>query len=118
MKMLLISFLIILSSCATDSAYYPVLQKDVFLKTSNTSPIKNMTLVRGMSYKKNICRGQVLFNSNAREQTDNQLGNQIRALCPHQNYLLEADIKKTWWTVLFYSRSCVELKAYCPRVSK
>lgn len=118
MKALFSIFFLLLSSCATDTAYYPVLQKDAFLKTSDNRPVKNMTLSRGMSYQKDICAGQFFFSSNARKETDEKLARQIANLCPNENYLLEADIKKTWWTVILYSRSCVQLKAYCPRISQ
>lgn len=108
--------LLVLVSCASKTAYYPVLQKSEYLKERSKPAHSGMSLVKGKSYQRDICRGQFLFFNNAAKETEQALASQIRYICPRQDYLLETKIKKVWWTTLIYSRSCVDIKAYCPYV--
>lgn len=74
-----------------------------------------MSEVKGKPHYKSYCRGQFLFFSNADKETERQLKSHIRYACPGKDYLLEAKVQRLWWTTLIYTRSCIDLRAYCPR---
>lgn len=114
MKAFLLLFLLCFISCASNTEYYPVLQKSEFLKKTNNTIHHGMTSRKGKKYHNNTCSGQILFFNNAHNETEQALKNLIEYACPNTEYLLETKIKKIWWTTLIYSRSCMEITAYCP----
>ena len=64
------------------------------------------------------CEGQIFFNRNAHTIAVNNIPAMLRYSCPGSEYLLNAKITETWWTTLFYSKSCIEIESYCPRKIK
>ena len=101
-------------ACTQKYQTYHLIDKNNFDKEKPTTPI-GRKVFKGAKFKKEYCRGQILFMSNAKKETDRYVSNLVRYSCPTDDVLVESKITETWWTTLVYSRSCVELESHCPR---
>lgn len=115
MKLLLILLTLLISvSCTQKYQTYHLIDKNNFDKEKPTTPI-GKKVFKGAKFKKEYCRGQIFFMSNAKKETDKYISNLVRYSCPQDNVLVESRITETWWTTIVYSRSCVELESHCPK---
>ena len=112
-----IVLLSLLISCTQKYQTYHVIDKQNFKKENYEVPITRKMLPANKQTRK-YCAGQILFMSNAKKESDNYLSNLVSNMCGGNQYLLNARLTETWWTTLIYSRSCVELEAFCPRKVK
>jgi hypothetical protein len=71
------------------------------------------TLIAGAEDRLGACFNQFLFFSNADKEREQYQRNSLQALCPGKEWLMEAGVTSHWWTVLVFTRSCVELEARC-----
>jgi len=113
MKLIVLSLL--LMSCAQKFQTYHVIDKHNF-NINNPVPPVIKKMAPGKKTEIDFCAGQIFFMSNAKKDTDRHLSNLTRTMCPDSNYLLNSTLTETWWTTIIYSRSCVRLESYCPRV--
>lgn len=107
-------FLITLVSCTQKYQTYHIIDKHDFAKNNYHSPITSK-LFPGRKSRASHCEGQVFWASNAQKKTDQHLSRMIQTLCPGKGHLLNSKLTETWWTTIFYSRSCIEFEYYCPR---
>lgn len=112
MKYLL--FLTLLISCTKKYQTYPVIDKNNFDMQNYQSPV-TPKLKRGDKTTLKHCEGQVFWMSNAKARTDLYIERAINSICAEESYLLDSKITETWWTLIFYSRSCIKLEGYCSR---
>lgn len=112
MKLLIL--LTLLVGCTQKYQTYHIIDKGNFDKENPQAPIAPK-MFPGKKRTMSHCEGQIFFSSNAKKRTDQYVGNMVRTLCPKNKYLLNSRLTETWWTTIIYSRSCVELEAYCPR---
>ena len=105
--------LFLLTSCAQKYRTYSVIEKSSFIAGKEQDLIVNKKLKKGRKFTKEYCRGQILFNTNAKKETDRYLEQLVRLSCPKTKYLMDTTVTEVWWTTLVYSRSCVELESYC-----
>ena len=113
MKQSLLFFLIFLASCSQKYQTYHVIQKRSFHFNEPHNPVSPL-MRKGKKEIQQTCEGQIFFNRNADKITKNNLPALIQYSCPGSEFLLEAKITETWWTTIFYSRSCLKLESYCP----
>ena len=112
MKFILLIFVLV--GCTQKYKTYPVVDKNNFNKEEYQAPI-TPKLRRTLKQSKSFCEGQIFFSSNAKTMTDNQTRQEISYMCPDSNYLMDAKITDTWWTTIIYSRSCVDIEAFCTK---
>lgn len=113
MKYLLL--LLLVSSCAQTYQTYHTIDKRNFSKDGENSPI-TPKMVKMNKVERGHCEGQFFWITNAKKQTDQYLPRMIGSLCGESDYLLDSRLTETWWTTIFYSRSCVKFETHCPRV--
>lgn len=119
MKALALVFLFV--GCATKYYDYPFITKDKFALEEDAPSSKAATaerppkLLSGRKETESFCADQILFNKNAHDIALKSLPALVRQSCPGSKHLLNAKITQNWWTVLVYSRSCVEVESYCPK---
>ncbi len=112
MKLLI---LLLLASCAQKYQTYHIIDKLNFDKDNPSTPITKKLYPLPAKKRTSYCEGQILFFSNAKKNTDKYLGSMVKTMCPSSQFVLNSKLTETWWTTIFYSRSCVELEGYCPR---
>jgi len=112
MRLLLTALLLI--SCAKKYQTYHVIDKNNFDRHNPTTPITKK-LLPGTKISRNHCEGQLLFMSNAYQESEKYLKQTLRGVCPKTNYLVNSTITEIWWTTIIYSRSCIEVEGYCAR---
>ena len=110
---LLINFI----SCTQKYQQYDVIHKASFKKGEGHNPI-TPRMVPYKQEEREICEGQILFNSNAQASIDKTFPRLIQYMCHDSDYLLNAKITETWWTTIIYSRSCLMIEASCPHQLK
>lgn len=115
MKFLLLT--ILLSGCTQKYQTYNTIQKRTFRKGTPHNPVTPL-MRQGKKETQEFCAGQIFFNKNAKNITDASLPALIRYSCPGSEFLMNVRLTETWWTVLVYSRSCIELESYCPITKK
>lgn len=107
-------FLLALISCASKYQTFNVIDKRNFnLEKKNEAMAPRA--IRGPKEVKSVCAGQFLFFQNAKNITDRAMPQLLSRTCPDKVFLMDGKITETWWTTIIYSRSCVEIEAYCPR---
>lgn len=106
--------LFFLMSCTQKYETYHTIQKRTFQKGEEHNPVTPLML-KGKMETQEFCEGQIFFNKNAKTITDASLPALIRYSCPGEEFLLDAKITETWWTTIFYSRSCIKLESFCPQ---
>ena len=117
MKILLgLLSLTMLGACTKKYQSYSYIEKREFVeRQSPTSGTRPPRLMSGKKETEKFCEGQILFNKNAEAIAEASLPALISQSCPGSEYLLDAKITRLWWTVLVYSRSCVEVESFCPK---
>jgi hypothetical protein len=118
MKTLL--FLILLASCTQKYADFDLIRKVDFNKETYERPIPATQVLAQGQDELGECFNQWLFFSNAEKQKDINFPTMIRVLCPGKEYLVQTEVKETWWTTILFTRSCVDIKTKCgqPRALK
>ncbi len=117
MKLLILPILLLTFSCTQKYKTYHAIQKRNFnyRETGNVPIMKKM--YPGKKEVQQSCEGQVFFNRNAHTISINNIPAMLRYSCPDSEYLLNAKITETWWTTLVYSKSCIKIESYCPRMN-
>lgn len=113
MKLLLL--ITILFGCTQKYQTYYMIDKNNFDKDKYQTPITPKMLPTRKT-KASHCEGQIFFSSNAKTKTDKYIKTMVKTMCPESNYLMNSRLTETWWTTIIYSRSCVELESYCPKI--
>lgn len=116
MKLFLLLILLALSSCSRKYQTYHTIEKSNF-KFNDTTEKNLITpkLYPGEKVTKKFCQGQILWMNNAIKQTEEKVNDLVRYSCPENQFIMNSKITETWWTVIFYSKACIELETYCPR---
>lgn len=104
---------LLLSSCAHKYETFEVIKKDEF-KYGENKPVIAPKLRPLRKEEKSFCKGQFLFFNNAKKETEERLKEEIKFMCFKSPYLLKTTITDTWWTVLLYSRACLNIETSCP----
>jgi hypothetical protein len=111
----LIAFLM---GCTQKYADFDLIRKADFQQKSYERPLTRMqVLPSGHDQLKN-CFNQWLFFSNAEKEKDNALPQMVRALCPRESYLMDTRITEDWWTLIVFSRACVDIESKCAKEKK
>ena len=101
-------------SCSEKYQKSPYIEKRAFQSSEKKEVAPPLVMKRVRSQdKESFCHGQIFFSSNAEKITEASLKGLVRQTCPGSPYLLNATITRTWWTMLVYSRSCIEIVADC-----
>ncbi len=98
-------------ACTRKYAELGVLHKPSLARS--TTPPAHPTLIAGPADRLGACFNQFLFFSNADKEREEYQRNSLQALCPGKEWLTDAEVTSHWWTVLVFSRACVELGARC-----
>jgi hypothetical protein len=89
------------------------------VSSSSQNPTRQgMLLPTGKNDRLSLCKSQWLFFSNSWTETEVLLPQIVQSLCPGMDWLKDLRVEKTWWTLLFYSRSCLEISSLCAKVSR
>jgi hypothetical protein len=108
-------------SCTTNSTYYPILKKDEFsweeslTPTTQTHSEDNGQLIKAQPFKHQACFNQWLFFNNAHKESLQHAQNYFRHICENKIYLIDTNARWTWWTLLFFSQSCIDLEGFCAK---
>jgi hypothetical protein len=111
-------FLLFVTSCTQKYADYDLIKKVSFNKESYERPITTMQVLPVGKDHLEACFNQWLFFSNAEKEKNESIPFLVRSLCPGQDYLLQSEMKETWWTTLVFTRSCVKVETKCAEVKK
>lgn len=114
MKIILFTIVFSFLSCSTKYQHLGTINKKAFIEKDEMRDTKKR-LTKGRTDNDSFCIGQILFQKNAFDITESSLKSLIRSSCPGDEYLQHTVIKRTWWTTLVYSRSCIEIEALCTR---
>jgi hypothetical protein len=107
-------FLVALSGCTHRYVDYESIHKASFMRPGPLTPPVTTVITPGLSDALGSCFNQVLFLSNAEKEKDAYLAESVRALCPRSDWLGPTRVTNHWWTVLLFSRACVEVRTRCP----
>lgn len=113
-----IILLLILASCTQKYADYDLIRKVDFNKESYERPIAMTQIVPVGNDQLKACFNQWLFFSNAEKEKESSIPMLIRSLCPGQEYLLQSEMKESWWTTILFTRSCVSVETKCAEARK
>lgn len=117
MKNLVLLFLII--GCTQKYMDFDVIRKTDYLQGgAPKQPISVRPMVKGLKENQKECFNQWFFISNAEKNKNEFKPQLIQTMCFGSDYLIDARITETWWTVLFFSQSCLEINTYCPMKQK
>jgi hypothetical protein len=105
--------LLALVGCTQKYTDYDLIRKVDFQKETYERPIPATQVLSQGSDSLGECFGQWLFFSNAEKQKDTAFPTMIRVLCPGKDYLVQTQVKETWWTTLFFTQSCVNIQTKC-----
>lgn len=111
--------LLILSACTQKYTDFDLIRKVDFQKESYERPITT-TQVLPVGKKDDLksCFNQWLFFSNAEKEKNESIPFIVRSLCPGQDFLIQSEMVETWWTTLFFTRSCVKIETKCAELKK
>lgn len=116
MKILML--LTLVWGCTQKYADYDLIRKVDFNQTTFERPIPaTQVLAQGRDELKE-CFNQWLFFSNAETQKNDRIPEFVRALCPGKDFLVNAEFKERWWTTLFFTQACIDIKTLCGDVRK
>ncbi len=104
--------------CTQKYADYDLIRKADFQQKSYERPLTQMQVLSTGNDQLKNCFNQWLFFSNAEKEKDAALPQIVRALCPREPYLIETRITENWWTLIFFSRACVEIETLCAKEKK
>ncbi len=111
MKNLLV--LLALIGCTQKYVGYDLIRKVDFQKESFERPISVYEVLPVGKDKLDSCFNQWLFFSNAEKEKLNAIPSMVRTLCPGKDYLLDTSMTETWWTLILFTRACVEMDTNC-----
>lgn len=106
-------YLLFLISCTQKYADYDLIRKVDFDHKNYQRPATVKAVVPEGTDHLDACFNQWLFFSNSEKKKDEAIPFVIRSLCPGKDYLINAELKETWWTTILFTRSCVEIEAVC-----
>jgi hypothetical protein len=117
MKYYVISLILLLSvSCTRKYQHLGTVHKATFQDDNLEKPmIPTRPLLKGRKDTETFCEGQILFQKNAHDITENSLRSLVKYSCPGDKYLQDVIIQRTWWTTLIYSKSCIEVQSTCTK---
>ena len=110
--------LFILLGCTQKYATYDLIQKVTFNKENYLRPTSLMEVVPNGNDSLESCFNQWLFFSNAQSDKESSVPFLVRSLCPHHEYLLDANFVESWWTILIFTRACVSIDSKCAALKK
>ena len=116
MKTILI--LLFLTACTQKYADYDLIRKVSFKKEDFERPITTMQVLPAGKDKLESCFNQWLFFNNAEKEKNESIPFLVRSLCPGQDYLLDSEMKETWWTTIIFTRACVSVDTKCAELKK
>lgn len=103
-------------SCSRKYQDYAFIEKSAYLEQeSRVESDRPAKMMAGTKDAEKFCQGQILFNKNAERITEASLPALVSQTCPGSEFLLDTRITRQWWTLLLYTRSCVEVESYCPK---
>ncbi len=105
--------LIALIGCTQKYTSYDLIRKTTFNKESYERPITAMQIISQGRDQLKSCFNQWFFFSNAEKNKNDAIPFMIKSLCPGKDYLLESEMVETWWTTIFFSRSCIDVETIC-----
>jgi hypothetical protein len=111
-------FLILLSSCTQKYADYDLIRKADFDRENYSRPTTTMEVLPHGKDELKSCFNQWLFFSNAEEEKNKSISFIVRSLCPGKDYLINTEMKETWWTSLLFTRSCISMETLCGELKK
>lgn len=114
MKIRLLLTSLIFVSCSQKYQNLGTINKQAYLEKDEYRDSPKV-LRKGKNESESFCVGQILFQKNAYDITESSLKALVRSSCPGDNYLQDVKIKRTWWTTLVYSRSCIEVESRCTK---
>lgn len=109
----LLLILILVAACTRKYVDYDVLHKPTFKRDETVTP-KAPPMRKGRADSLGRCFNQWLFFSNAEKEKEAYLPDMVRVLCPKSDWLIDARLESQWWTVLVFSRACVQMHTHCP----
>jgi hypothetical protein len=105
-----------LSGCSKKYITYEAIEKTSFVYPGDHNPI-TPKMVIGKRQLQSSCHDQWLFNRNAMKLAEEDVRMLVQYMCPDAKHLRDITVTEKWWTILFYSRACVEIEAACPHYS-
>lgn len=105
--------LLFLGGCTQKYVDYDLIKKVEFNERSYSRPITVYQVLPDGKDSLSSCFSQWLFFSNAEKEKERALPMMVRTLCPGKDYLLKTEMTETWWTTIFYTRSCVDMETMC-----
>ncbi|MFY7994632.1 MAG: hypothetical protein ACOVP4_15140 [Bacteriovoracaceae bacterium] len=112
-KLILLMLALLGASCTQKYVDYDVIRKTDFLQNPDNRPI-TQKVFPGKKDQLGQCFNQWLFFSNAETQKKNYLPNIVQAVCPGDEYLVDARITERWWTTIIFTQACVRVETSCP----
>jgi len=105
-----------LLGCTQKYSSFPLIKKVDFDRETYTAPVMMKPIALSSKVDElSLCFSQWLFNSNAEKEKNDYLSSAIRNLCPGSDYLIDTDLKETWWTTILYTQACLSLNSRCPQ---
>lgn len=115
-----LTLLLFMTSCSSKYYQYPYIDKEEFsmgtYKQQSLSSPGDRKFLKGEKEVEKFCAGQILFQKNAYEIAYASINALVAQSCPKQSILIDARITHDWWSALVYSRSCVKVESFCPRI--
>lgn len=110
--------LIFLSGCTQKYVDYDLIRKADFDKSSYSRPVTLVDILAQGNDQLKSCFNQWLFFSNAEKNKEKAIPLIVKSLCPGKDFLVNTEMTETWWTTLFFTRACVDVKTLCGQTKK
>ena len=115
--MKIIFLLLFISSCTQKHVSYDLIRKVQFTHEEYQRPTTHRLVSAEGSDSLKACFNQWAFTSNAEKRKNEAIPLVVRSLCPSHEYLINAELVETWWTTIFFTRACAEIKTSCGKVN-
>jgi hypothetical protein len=111
--MKILPLLLALMACTQKYTDYDLIRKVDFQKETYTRPVTTTEVIAQGRDELNTCFNQWLFFSNAEAEKEKAIPVMVRTLCPGRDYLVNTEMRETWWTTLVFTRSCARMETLC-----
>lgn len=116
MKFLILTLLF--WGCTQKYVDYDLIRKVDFNKASYERPMTLMEILPQGKDQLDACFNQWLFFSNAEKEKERSIPLMVKTLCPGKDYLVSSHMVESWWTLIVFSRACVDIETLCGEPKK
>ena len=116
--MRILFILLAIVGCTRKYVDYDLIRKVDFNKEAYERPVTLMQVLPNGNDRLNSCFNQWLFLTNAEKDRNEAIPFIVRSLCPGKDYLLKTEMQESWWTLLVFTRACVNVETMCGEAKK